>query len=158
MRKFVLSAVATTFIITACAETTAVSNSFDTTLRGSQVVPAVATAATGTATLTVAGANLNYTLNWAGLSGAPTAAHIHVGAAGAAAGTTRVNLCGAGGAAACPTATTGSLTGVIAPANVVASGGYTMDSLLVQMRNFNAAVDVHTAANSAGEIRGQLIP
>jgi hypothetical protein len=29
--------------------------------------------------------------------------------------------------------------------------------LLAQMRNFNTSVDVHTAANGTGEIRGQLI-
>ena len=153
MRKNVLSAVATMFVITACAETTAVSNSFDTTLRGSQEVPPVATAATGTATFTVNGANINYTVSWSGLSGNATASHIHVAAAGAT-GPVRLNLCGGTGAPACPAGATASLTGVATTANLV---GISMDDLLAQIRNFNGYVNVHTAANSTGEIRGQLI-
>ena len=69
MRKIVLSAVATLVVIIACAETTEPSNSFGTTLRGSQVVPPVTTAATGTATFTVNGTSLTYSVTYSGLSG-----------------------------------------------------------------------------------------
>jgi hypothetical protein len=159
MRKSVLSAVAMMGVIMACAETTEPSNSFGATLRGSQVVPPVTTAATGTATFTVSGTNLNYTVTWTGLSAAPTAIQLHVGAAGANLGTPRAALCGTGGASGCPavTSTTAGLTGVIAPANVIGSPGFTMDSLLVQMRNFNAHVAIVTPGRAAGEIRGQLV-
>jgi len=33
-----------------------------------------------------------------------------------------------------------------------------MDSLAVLLRNGNAYVNVHTAANPNGEIRGQIVP
>jgi len=43
----------------------------------------------------------------------------------------------------------------ITPSNLTGAVGY--DSLLVLMRNGMAYVNVHTAANPAGEIRGQLV-
>lgn len=154
MRKTGFLAVVAVLAVSACAETTAPANEFTATLRGESEVPAVATTATGTATFTVNGSNLNYTVSWTGLSGNATQSHIHVAAAGAT-GPVRLNICGAGGTPACPTGVTASVTGTATAANL---SGITMDDLLAQARNFTAYVNVHTAANLGGEIRGQLIP
>jgi trimeric autotransporter adhesin len=105
----------------------------------------VATSATGTATITVNGNLLTYTLTTTGFAAGTTApaggtalpAHIHNGAAGVNGGI-MVNL-------------TSNL-------NASASGTVTVvDSVLAKMRTGNAYVNVHTNNRSAGEIRGQLV-
>jgi hypothetical protein len=123
------------------------------TLRGTNEVPAVTTNAAGSATVTVSGTSLNYTLT---IGTAPatavTAAHIHSGASGAN-GPIRVNLCGTGAPApACP-AGAGSVTGTA----TVISPGISFDSLLVLLRSATTYVNVHTTGYVDGEIRGQLI-
>lgn len=147
--------VASLFLLGACAETTAPANSFTATLRGESEVPAVVTTATGTATFTISGTNINYTVTWTGLSGNASVSHIHVGAAGAT-GSVRLNLCGTTGIAACPTGTAASITGVAALAAPYLTG-VTPEVLLENLRNFGAYANVHTAANTGGEIRGQIL-
>lgn len=105
----------------------------------------VATNATGTATITVNGNVLSYTLTTTGFAAGTTApaggtslpAHIHNGAAG-------VN---------------GQvMVGLTATVNGTASGTVTVvDSVLAKMRTGNAYVNVHTSNRNAGEIRGQLV-
>jgi hypothetical protein len=93
---------------------------------------------------------LNFSLAYAGLSGAATAAHFHNGAAGAA-GPVVQTICGAPAPALlgpCPAGNSGLLTGTwTVPAPLVptllAGGLY---------------VNIHTATNTAGEIRGQITP
>jgi len=94
---------------------------------------------------------LNFSLAYAGLSGAATAAHFHNGAFGAA-GPVAVWICGPPAqnplSGACPATPSGFLTGTWSvPAGLVptllAGGLY---------------INVHTALNSPGEIRGQVVP
>jgi hypothetical protein len=94
---------------------------------------------TFTATLTKStsgGAELSWRLEFSNLSGNAIAAHIHVGAAGAA-GPVRVPLC-----APCSSGVTGTAT---ITADV-------LDAIL----NGRAYVNVHTPTNPAGEIRDQV--
>jgi Cu/Zn superoxide dismutase len=104
--------------------------------------------ATGTATLTLAGNQLRYTITVQGLSGPATAAHIHLG---------KVGVSG-------PPVYTFTIKkiadGTLAEGSVDltkdVSKGVSGDSLKVLLNNGNAYVNVHTAAHGAGEIRGQV--
>jgi hypothetical protein len=136
--------------------------SFTAALSGTNEVPPVTTPATGSATLTVNGAQITYTVNVTNLQNA-VVAHIHVNPAGEN-GPVRLNLCGTG--APEPDCTSG--TGVLATGtNGATVGGITFDSLLSAMRTGGAYVNVHTNAagctpgdpgcNPGGEIRGQVV-
>ena len=122
-------------------------------LNGASEVPPLTTAATGTATFTRSGTSVAFSVAYSGLSGVPTASHIHIGVAGVA-GAVRFNLCGAAGVPACPTAATGTISGT-GDATFLA-GGITLDSLFSAMANASAYVNIHTATNAGGEIRGLL--
>jgi len=118
-------------------------------MTGAQETPAVATAATGTidATYSIYTKVVTFTVNWSGLSGLPIMAHVH------------------------GTATKGYAAAVVQPmwtaANAVlypASGKYTgsmfVDGVKIKEEHILAGeyyINLHTAANPAGEIRGQLI-
>lgn len=95
--------------------------------------------ASGKFTGTLTGNKLAWKLTYKKLSGPAGAAHIHVGARGTA-GDVVVALCGT--APACTSGMTGTLTLTAAQAKALKAGGY--------------YVNVHTAANPAGEIRGQI--
>lgn len=114
-----------------------------TALNAAQEVPAPTgdvSGARGTFSATVAKSATNATISWrlsfGGLTGAAVAAHIHQGARGSA-GPVVVALCG-------PCATPLSGTALLP------------DAALTAIEAGNAYVNVHTAANAAGEIRGQL--
>jgi hypothetical protein len=94
----------------------------------------------GTFTGTLVGTKLTWKLTWAKLSGAAGAAHIHLGAVGKA-GNVIVPLCTPCGAV------TGSKSGT---ATISAS-------LLKTIQKHGTYVNVHTAKNPNGEIRGQLV-
>jgi len=138
--------------IAACSDnTTGASTTFNATLSSQKEVPPVAVAsANGTAACTIASPNVSCTVTIAGLSGAATAAHIHTGNANAN-GPIRVNLCGAGTAPACPTGTSGTIT-----SGAQAVSGISFDSLRSLLHTYGAYVNVHTAGNAGGEMRGQL--
>lgn len=95
--------------------------------------------AKGTFTATVSGTNLKWKLTYSGLTGPAAAAHIHVGAAGKA-GNVLVPLCGT--APKCRSGLTGTT------------------KLTAQLKSLFAKhqlyVNVHTAKNLNGEIRGQI--
>lgn len=129
---------------------------YDATLNGANEVPATTSTATGDATFTVNGTTVNYTINFTGLTGNPSASHIHVGAAGVK-GPVVVTISGL------PALTSGTYKGSFTAADVVAgtSGSTTinagnLDDVIAAMKSQNAYFNIHTAANPGGEIRGQL--
>ena len=91
---------------------------------------------TATATRTAAGATLEWRLTFSGLTGHANAAHVHRAARGVA-GPVVIPLCGP-----CTSGATGT-------ANADAA-------LLASIQSGETYVNVHTTANPAGEIRGQL--
>jgi len=115
-----------------------------------------------------------------------TAAHIHSAAAGVT-GLVRVNLCGTNAVTAsatqpgsqpatpaCPTGAGGDIscqpvTYTLGSTNVLgctlntagtacASNQLTFDALVTALRAYGAYAQVHTSTNTAGEVRGQLLP
>jgi len=92
----------------------------------------------GTFHATLKGSTLKWTLTFSGLSGPATAAHIHMGAMGKA-GNVVVPLCGP-----CKAKQSGSAK--VSKAVVKAAGKHLL------------YVNVHTAKNPNGEIRGQIAP
>jgi hypothetical protein len=140
-------------------------DNFSATLSGAEEVPAVPTTATGTATLTITGTEITYTVNTSGLLN-PVVSHIHIAPPGQN-GPVRLNLCGTG--APVPACTPGD--GVLATGTngtVVGSPPITFDDLVAAMRAGNAYVNVHTDDGvgqpntgpgdmASGEIRGQIV-
>lgn len=139
--------------------------SFTATLSGANEVPAVTTTASGTATLSITGSEITYTINGTNLQNA-VLGHIHLAAAGVN-GPVRLNLCGTG--APEPACTSG--TGVVATGTngvTVGAPAITFDDLVSAMRSGGAYVNVHTTTagctpgtpgcNAGGEIRGQVVP
>ena len=106
------------------------------TLSGANEVPAVTTSASGSGTITVGddGA-LSGKVSTTGVAG--TAAHIHVGAAGA------------NGPVIVPLAKDGDTY-------TVPAGAKLTEAQLASFKAGNLYVNVHSAANPNGEIRGQL--
>ena len=92
--------------------------------------------AKGSFTGTLKGTKLKWKLTFSGLTGQATAAHIHLGAMGKA-GAVVVALCGP-----CKSGMTGTAT--------------ISASLLKKIDRHLTYVNVHTAKNPNGEIRGQL--
>jgi CHRD domain-containing protein len=137
---------------------------FTATLSGTNEVPPVTTPATGSATLSVSGGQITYTVNVTNLQNA-VVAHIHIAPTGEN-GPVRLNLCGTG--APQPACTSG--TGVLATGangTTVGTPAITFDSLLSAMRTGGAYVNAHTnlagctagdpGCNPGGEIRGQVV-
>ena len=114
-----------------------------TNLNAAQEVPAPTgdvTAARGTFTASVnasaTGASVAWQLTFNGLTGAAGAAHIHIAPRGTA-GPVAVPLCG--------------------PCQSPASGNASVSAAVLEsLQTGGAYVNVHTAANGPGEIRGQL--
>jgi hypothetical protein len=116
---------------------------YKATLNGSSEVPAVTTSATGTMEGNLDGTNFDLSGTYQGLSGAATAAHIHGPAAATATAGVVCTLTVTESATAGTGTFRGDCTGTSAP--VVA--------------DLNAGmyyVNIHTAANQPGEIRGQI--
>jgi CHRD domain len=142
-----------------------------TSLTGFQEVPAISTDGNGSfrASLNGAGTELRYELNYADLEGGnPTQAHIHFAQKSVNGGIV-VWLCGTTtnpgplGTQVCPASPSGTVTGTITAADVVAptpnSQGFAageFDELVRALRAGIAYANVHTATYPGGEIRGQL--
>ncbi|HEY3935601.1 MAG TPA: CHRD domain-containing protein [Gemmatimonadales bacterium] len=118
-------------------------------MTGAQETPATTSTATGTATLTLIGSRLHYTVTVHNLSNTATAAHIHVGATGV------------GGPPVYSFTVHHIKDGTVAAGtidlNMAASPGVSGDSLKTLLSNGHAYVNVHTATDPNGEIRGQLM-
>ena len=126
----------------------AADGTFTATLSGDQEVPPVSTSASGSATVTISAddTTLTYKVSYSGLSGDLAAAHIHLGAAGTNGGILLPFKVG-------PSPLSGTLTQAdfMATGNVTAFAG-AIDAI----RSGGTYVNLHTAANPGGEIRGQL--
>jgi hypothetical protein len=105
--------------------------------RGEVPAPKAAVRATGLFTASLSGRSLTWRLTFSRLTGRALAAHIHLGKAGVA-GPVAVPLCGP-----CASGAHGKVTVTSrVRAALLARGAY---------------VNVHTAKNAAGEIRGQVV-
>ena len=142
MRKLVPLLVAGAVAVLALAAISSARSNVSVTakLTVSQEVPKQAVKAPhghGSFTATLTGRKLKWKLTFAGLSGPATAAHIHIGAMGKA-GPVAVPLCG--------------------PCKSGAHGTTTITAaVLKKIDKHLAYVNVHTAKNPAGEIRGQVV-
>ena len=120
---------------------------FVTTMSGAGEVPAKAVPGTGTAIVVKNGGTYTYTVVYSGMTGVLIGGHIH-GPAGTGANATPIVPFETTNAGA-----SGTLTGTFTSTNDITISN---DSLDVLMRTGNAYVNLHTAANPGGEIRGQL--
>lgn len=138
-------------------------------LTGWEEVPSVSTGGSGELNMVLAGDSLsiNYTLNYSGLSGAPAQAHIHF-AQPSVNGPIIIWLCGTtalpgpAGTPACPTGTSGSVSGTITSNTVLASpatqqlAAGDLQRAIRLLRNGSGYANIHTANSPGGEIRGQI--
>ena len=116
---------------------------------GSQEVPPVVTAATGEATVVISADNSTiwYVVEYSGLSGSLAAAHIHVGASGAN-----------GGVILPLVASASPMVGSLTSSNFTPSGAITtFAEAVAAIKAGGTYVNLHTAANPGGEVRGQVV-
>jgi len=137
-------------------------NEFSAHLIGYNEVPAINTGGQADLTLAVGNGQLTFSLTYSGLSGAPSAAHVHIGQPGVN-GMVSFYFCGGGGKPACPAATSGTITGTVLPADVQAIPtqgfpGGDLNPVIAAIRAGVAYANMHTASFPGGEIRGQLQP
>jgi Cu/Zn superoxide dismutase len=162
MRKISLIAVAAALACGGSSNTNAntyVANMTPT----NEVPPATGSTASGTATFTVNGTNVDFVVTFTGLKSNVSAAHIHSGAAGTANApvTSPFPL-------PSPAGTSGTITGSFPASDIkegsAASGIHAGDlnSLIAAMKSGNAYANVHSSATGGGfpngEIRGQINP
>jgi hypothetical protein len=127
---------------------------------GNERPPVVTTTnATGNASFTVnSNGTISYSVRVANTTSRVTLCHIHAGAADAA-GPVIVNLCDAAGTTAAVTTETEIASGIISKgvnASVKGSSPIDIDALLELILAGDAYVNVHTANNGSGEVRGQI--
>ena len=141
MRTFrLLSTLLAVGVLSACAMGGSKAANYKGTLDGASEVPAKVTQGKGEATATLDPATkvLTYRVTYTGLSGPATAGHFH------------------GPAAA------GANAGVVIPFKTTASpidGTVTLtDAQIADLSGGKWYANIHTAANPAGEIRGQMVP
>jgi CHRD domain len=166
-RIALISAVAVAVVVSAGLGIRANADHRDITLRASlrglNEVPPTASPATATlrATLDERAQTITFTLDFRNLTLAPAAAHIHFGPP-AVNGGVMVFFCGGGGKPACPTTTSGTVTGTIAAADVVgpAAQGIAVGdfaSVVRAIRTGNSYANMHNERFPAGELRGRVI-
>jgi hypothetical protein len=123
---------------------------FTADLSGGAQVPPVDVDASGEATVTIADdeSTVSWEITYSGLTGDPAAGHIHVGPAD---GTGPVMI-------PFDSVTATGTSGSFAAADYQTGDGLPADwaGVLDAIRDGNAYVNIHTEANQAGEIRGQL--
>jgi CHRD domain-containing protein len=144
--------------VAACSDDdggTGTDTEFEAQMSGADEVPAVNTIATGSATISIQGAQIVYQVDVQGIENV-LFSHIHIAPEGEN-GPVRLNLCGTDDTPGCSTIDTGTL---VSDSNGVTTGtpAITFDSLVSAIRAGNAYVNVHTTANPGGEIRGQITP
>jgi hypothetical protein len=131
-------------------------------LLGFDEVPAVSSTGSGELRLKIDEANqiIEYELTYENLEGTITAAaHIHIGQEAVNGGVVAF-LCGGGGKPAC-TATSGTISGTIGVADIVAVAAQGIAAgewaeVVRAMRAGRIYANVHTNKHPGGEIRGQV--
>jgi hypothetical protein len=118
---------------------------YSAALHGGAERPGVQTTANGFATLTLDSGTLTFHIAYNGLSGVATGAHIHGPASAGENGPVVINLEAFNGGAF---GTSGTIQGSVAVNAATAAA----------LRTGMTYVNIHTAANSGGEIRGQVVP
>jgi hypothetical protein len=127
---------------------------FSAQLNGANERPdPVTTNATGTASFEIDGNTIDFTLTTTGLQNV-TAAHIHGPADEEDAAGVIVGLF----SAEAEGAWTGTKTASFDVSDITSDDVTTMEALIALMRSGDTYVNVHTQANPAGEIRGQIEP
>jgi len=121
---------------------------FTATLNGKSETPKSNSKATGSATVTISGKTIKYTLSAKGLTGPAQAAHIHFGKPGKA-GPVIFPIC----LKPCKLPKSGTLT---AKNFTKAPGVTSFAAALKAIKAGNTYVNIHTKKHPAGEIRGQL--
>ena len=131
-------------------------------LRGLNEVPPTTSPGRATlrATLDEDAQTITFTLDYRDLTTNPSAAHIHFGQTKVNGGV-MVFFCGGGGKPACPAATSGTVTGTIAAADVVgpAAQGVTAGDFADVARAIstgNSYANMHGANFPGGEVRGRV--
>lgn len=150
MKRFAVLLAAGLLVIAVPAAVLAADEVFKATLTGGAEVPPVTAAGTGNGTVTIADdeSTISWDVSYSGLTGDAAASHIHFGAADVA------------GPVMIPFApvTNSGTTGSFARADYAGKEGLPADwaGVLKAIRDGDAYVNVHTAANPPGELRGQL--
>jgi CHRD domain-containing protein len=125
-----------------------------------QEVPSVSTNGTGKFQAKIKGSTIEYKLTYSGLSGSAVVAHIHFGQVGVNGGVAAF-LCGGGSKPACPSGTSGTVSGTIVAADVLGPtvqgiGAGEIGELIAAMRAGVTYANVHTGNFPNGELRGQI--
>jgi len=128
---------------------------FTATLTGAQEVPAIGSPATGTATVQFDATQtaINVNMISQGFTSTVTASHIHFGAAGTNGGIMFPLFAG-------PGQFPSPLTKILTSADFTPVPGSiaTYPEAINAILSRNAYINIHTQANPAGDIRGQLTP
>jgi hypothetical protein len=150
MKRARFAFLAAALLILALASVARAAETFTASLDGDNEVPPVAGDGTGSATVTISddGQSVSWDVSYSGLTGDPAAGHIHFGGADVA-GPVMIPF-----ATVTPTGTTGTFNA----ADYAGGEGIPADwaGVLAAIRGGNSYVNIHTAANPGGEIRGQL--
>lgn len=152
LRRFALAAM---FLLAALPASAQV-YTFTATLNGAGESPAINTGSFGTATVTVdmGTRTVNYRVDVYNLPSGVIASHIHVGAAGTA-GPVVVNF-----APPVPASNDFAFSGTVHDTDFVLrpeQGIRSADDMFQAIIGGNSYVNVHSAVNTGGEVRGQLI-
>jgi hypothetical protein len=147
VKKLLFSALAGLVLVSACKkdnDTAPATQQVSGTLSGSNEVPAVTASGSGTftGTYTPSTKSLNYSVTYAGLTGAPTGAHLHFGDAKHTTAAPTVPF----PTASLPTTTSGTFSG-------------TVTLTLPQADSLTAGriyANIHTATNTGGELRANV--
>jgi CHRD domain len=160
MRKPVLlaagiaAAATIVFVFASCgSDSTAPTNKqYVANLSPANEVPAKTTTGTGVVNFVDLGSEIDWTMTLTGMTGV-IASHIHGPAPVGVNTGVIINLF-------LPNVATGAVTGVVASGTITNANNanISLDSLRVLFNNGNAYVNVHTSANSGGEIRDQVHP
>jgi S-formylglutathione hydrolase FrmB len=160
-RSRTLFTMAALIVALSCNGSTDTTTNFNASLSGSKEVPAVTSSGTGTFTATLDEDNrFAYTLSFSGLTSASNGAHIHGPASTTQNANVLVNFASLppGNSASTPLtlgATSGTTAGTVNLESTITST-VSGDSLRKLLDAGLLYVNVHTANNQGGEIRGQI--